>query len=362
MTALFPCLSTTDLGSRFLIEQKKSLPSIKLSCRAFYQVFSMTQAYSPLYFANAEHVAYPTPGKGYQPHTAWWLAHCSRLAYDSKLNIATYLRQVGFDRVYFFDTRGTQGFLTLHPGDGSPFAILAFRGTEKNYIDILTDIIIFRNKLPDVEDKRYGEGPLFAHAGFLQAFQNVWGSALPDAIRGQIAKSEWVGPRGVSNIIHDYICGQTLPLFVTGHSLGGAIATLSAYHAITYHPNTYLYTFGSPRVVNRLLSRKITHFLIHRSFRCVHGDDIVPRVPPLLNYTHIQELVYFDPVKGRVPAKGNMKNDFVVILLLHLDALLFFLTFRWRKPKTTKAHAIAAYIQAVESDFLKPRKPVAGES
>ena len=171
-------------------------------------------------------------------------------------------------------------------------------------------------------------------------------------------EAKWVGLHGVSNIIHDQVRDQRIPLFVTGHSLGGAIATLTAYHAVSHHPEIYLYTFGSPRVVNKLLSRKITDTLKGRSFRCVHGDDIVPRVPPLLNYTHVHELVYFDPAKGRVSAKRHMKNDLLVILLLHLDALLFFLTFRWRKPQTTLAHAIANYIQAVERDDLKPRSPV----
>ena len=316
----------------------------------------MTHRFSPAYFAGAEKIALPTGDPGYQPHTAWWLAQCSRLAYDSKPNIAIHLQRVGFDQVFFFDYRGTQGFLALHPGDVRPFAVIAFRGTEKNYIDILTDIIILRSKLPDVEDKAYGDGPLFAHAGFLQAFQNVWGSALPDTIRDRMTACEWVGPRGISNIIHDHVKTDWSPLYVTGHSLGGAIATLTAYHATTYHDATYLYTFGSPRVVNRLLSRKITDTLEGRSFRCVHGNDIVPRIPPLLNYTHVQELVYFDPAKGRVPAQDNMKNDVLVILLLHLDAALFFLTLRLRKPKTTLDHAIANYIQAVERDPLKPRQ------
>lgn len=312
----------------------------------------------PRYFANAENIALPTGSDRYEPHTAWWLAQCSRLAYDSKLNIITNLKQVGFDKVFYFDTRGTQGFLAMHPGEteDQAFAILSFRGTEKNYIDILTDIIILRTKLPDVEDKEYGEGPLFAHAGFLQAFQTVWGSALSDDIKSQMSETEWVGPRGISNVLREKIMNPKMPLFVTGHSLGGAIATLSAYHALAHHPTVYLYTFGSPRVVNGLLGKKIGAYLGTRSYRCVHGDDIVPRVPPLFNYTHVHQLVYFDPIRGRMVGKTAMRNDVLVILLLHLDALLFFLTLKFRKPKTTLAHAIASYIRAVEREPLKPRK------
>lgn len=315
----------------------------------------MKTQYSPRYFANCKQIALPTGDAGYEAHTAWWLAQCSRLAYDSKLNIAKYLHRAGFEQVFFFDMSGTQGFLTLHPGDGQRFAILSFRGTEKNYIDILTDIIILRHQLPDLEDKEYGEGPLFAHAGFLQAFQAVWGSALPDTIRNLMQESESVGLRGVSDIIHDKIRDQQIPLFVTGHSLGGAIATLTAYHAVNYHPEIYLYTFGSPRVVNGLLGNKISSVLKGRSYRCVYGDDIVPRVPPLMSYTHVHELIYFDPRKGRVPAKGHMRHDFWVIALLHLDILLLLLSLNCRKPKTTAAHAIARYIQAIERDPLRPR-------
>jgi hypothetical protein len=315
----------------------------------------MTAHPLPQYFANCENIAFPNNSDDYEPHIAWWLAQCSRIAYDSKFNIATNLKYAGFDRVYFFDMRGTQGFLTLHPGEGKRFAILSFRGTEKDYIDILTDIIILKTKLPDLEGKEYGEGNLFAHAGFLQAFQAVWGSALPHTIRSLMAEAEWVGANGISNVIQTKINDQQIPLFVTGHSLGGAIATLAAYHAITYHPNVYLYTFGSPRVVNSLLGKKISRLLQGRSYRCVHGVDIVPRIPPLFNYTHIYRLVYFDPQRGRVRAQGNMLNDIGVILLLHLDVLLLLLTFKIRKPQTTIAHAIAGYIQAIEKEPLKPR-------
>jgi hypothetical protein len=315
----------------------------------------MKKTSHPQYFAQCDTIAFPMGGAEYEAHTAWWLAQCSRLAYDSKINIARNLKFAGFDRVYYFDMRGTQGYLAVHPGDARPFAVLAFRGTEKDYIDILTDIIILRSPLPDTQDKEYTEGNLFAHAGFLQAFQSVWGSALPDSVCQHMTEAEWVGARGVSDIVHDKLADQKIPLFITGHSLGGAIATLAAYHAITHHPDLYLYTFGSPRVANDHLSHRISNTLASRSFRCVHSHDIVPRVPPFFNYTHVKQLVYFDRKRGRVPVQGNMLNDFWVILLLHWDALLFPLSLRQRKPQTTQDHAIAAYINAIEREPMKPR-------
>ncbi len=303
----------------------------------------------PSFFPGYEAISFPTEAVGYDPSTAWWMAQCSWLTYDCKPFIARTLNRVGFSEIYFFDFRSTQGYLAIHPGNGRKFAVLAFRGTEKDYLDILTDIIIFKTKLPDLEDKAYGEGPLFAHGGFFQAFRSVWGTALPDSIKPEFG-AQWIGTEGVSNIIARQLKSETTPLFVTGHSLGGALATLAAYHTCSFHSNTFLYTFGSPRVVNTELAANIDSTLKGRAFRCVNGIDIVPRVPPLFNYHHIDELVYFDPKRGRVNA-AKEPNDFYVLLLLHLDALLFFLTFKRRKPKTTLAHTITGYIEGIRSEL-----------
>lgn len=41
------------------------------------------------------------------------------------------------------------------------------------------------------------------------------------------------------------------PIYCVGHSLGAALATLTALDlARLYHPQIYLYTYGSPRVGN----------------------------------------------------------------------------------------------------------------
>ena len=69
--------------------------------------------------------------------------------------------------------------------------------------------------------------------------------------------------------------GEPLPLFITGHSLGGALALL-ATKLVAPNVNGACYTFGAPRIGNYEYFR----FLKTPVYRIVNSSDIVPRVPP----------------------------------------------------------------------------------
>ena len=69
--------------------------------------------------------------------------------------------------------------------------------------------------------------------------------------------------------------GQRLPLYITGHSLGGALA-LIATKLVAPDVNGACYTFGAPRVGNYEYFRKIKTPV----YRVVNSADVVPRVPP----------------------------------------------------------------------------------
>jgi hypothetical protein len=73
--------------------------------------------------------------------------------------------------------------------------------------------------------------------------------------------------------------------YITGHSLGGAFATLASLHlsveGIFPKERLYLYTFGSPRVGNRIFARAVTAN-VKNAYRIVHDRDLVPHVPPCL--------------------------------------------------------------------------------
>jgi hypothetical protein len=85
-------------------------------------------------------------------------------------------------------------------------------------------------------------------------------------------------------LVNDY---PDYPVYVTGHSLGGAIASLMSYYMaaswakanVTVPFTPIIYTFGQPRTGNYRYAEEITS-LSAAIFRIVHYRDIVPHLPP----------------------------------------------------------------------------------
>ncbi|KAI9819807.1 MAG: hypothetical protein M1832_003882 [Thelocarpon impressellum] len=74
----------------------------------------------------------------------------------------------------------------------------------------------------------------------------------------------------------------------TGHSLGGAVATIAAADIRRAGTQVALYTYGSPRIGNAKLAEFITAQAPGANFRVTHRDDPVPRLPPILfQYQHV---------------------------------------------------------------------------
>lgn len=131
--------------------------------------------------------------------------------------------------------------------------VVVFRGT-LGLLDLLTDAAFLAWPL---RFKLKGA----AHHGFRDALETVW-----EKIRAQLLKLE----------------GK---VFLTGHSLGGALATLAACRMLNDDELkgrvAALYTFGSPRVGTEGFEQnfeKDGKTLFHA--RVVNGDDLVAQVPP----------------------------------------------------------------------------------
>ena len=76
-------------------------------------------------------------------------------------------------------------------------------------------------------------------------------------------------------------CTYYIKFRITGHSLGGALATHAAAHLLSQGINVdMLYTFGSPRVGDNKFSTWFDALLKNTKVRVTHGRDPVPHLPP----------------------------------------------------------------------------------
>jgi len=195
--------------------------------------------------------------------------------------------------------------------------IVSFRGTCE-LIDIMTDATILQEPwIEGEEEKKTGKNESDipkVHAGFRKSLSSI-SRRLKELLLAAVAPGDdW----------SDY------DLLVTGHSLGGALATLFVADVAEYGldagrslpqvepsepwwksiTNTFLgqtsdeskqsggespprpksirlYSFGSPRVGNRAMAQKFDGMIrdgrITEAYRIVNGDDIVARNPRTMN-------------------------------------------------------------------------------
>jgi hypothetical protein len=85
------------------------------------------------------------------------------------------------------------------------------------------------------------------------------------------------------------------PVFITGHSLGGALAIIAAerIRRELKIEASAVYTFGAPRVGSPAFARSYNASgLGERTYRLIHGLDIVPTLPPSrLGFRHAGRMI-----------------------------------------------------------------------
>jgi hypothetical protein len=93
---------------------------------------------------------------------------------------------------------------------------------------------------------------------------------------------------------------------LTGHSLGGAVASIIAAMLQTHLPLLELITFGSPRPGGKRFAERLT--VPHQ--RYTHADDIVPHLPsPLLGFRHTNPATQLEPFKVQHLLRGVKDHD-----------------------------------------------------
>ena len=180
--------------------------------------------------------------------------------------------------------------------------IIAFRGTQTQ-AEWLQNLRAAQQEYRDPStNKTYG----FVHRGFMDIVRQKIGDSLLETVQQ---------------------LDPTIPCYITGHSLGSAIATLAAFEIALNLPQIreqiQLYTYAGPRVGNSDFAVAHTA-LIPNSYRIVNQGDIVPLIPPV-----------------------TIKNQNVNAEYAHLGQKWTFLT---QYGDVLLNHIVDTYSQAIETE------------
>lgn len=176
--------------------------------------------------------------------------------------------------------------------------IIVFRGSS-SISDWKTDLNIKLKNTQIFGDKK----GIKVHSGFLNQYSNL---------RDKIHQA----------VIQNY----QLPIYVTGHSLGGALAQICAVDLrLNFNRTLIVVTIGSPRVGNSKFVKKYNELIdSSSSYRIKNYGDPITILPMNCNYHHVHKstcikdsIIYNEKIK-----KGFMKRLCSCIATVQLDDVI----------------------------------------
>jgi Lipase (class 3) len=251
----------------------------------------------------------------------WVLANMAHAAYHPETVISGLMTRFGAAPPRVFNARGAQAFLAVWPDK----AVLAFRGSEPvdggsdgasgplgrlegvldaiprvrpaaaagrlpyaiQFLEPVLRLLLSNDVAADLTFHKVEQSAsprISVHQGFLRELDKLWVDGL---VLGELARLP-----------------GTLPVWVTGHSLGGAVAALAGTRWVFEE----VMTFGEPRVGVGIEAS----FRARRHTRYVNGDDPVPTLPPSespFDYQHHGEAVRIGDPDGR----ADFRYDHAII-------------------------------------------------
>lgn len=291
----------------------------------------------------------------------------SKLSYENENVIKKVVEQVWkMNFVEYFDcwneyleSKATQAFIFTDKKQEANVVVVAFRGTQPfNMQDWCTDFDFSYYVLPEIGR---------VHVGFLEALglgNRLRKETLKQAKLNTIMKATGQTPMATPTsglpervindndkvLAYDAICAKLrvvlrqnlgAKLYITGHSLGGALASLFT-GLLLFEGNEAcfslggVFTFGQPRVGDAkfasYMEKKLCGPNGRKYFRVVYRTDIVTRVPfddHLFQFKHISPCHYYSSCCSESKALlEEPHKDLLVLVLLpnpHLSAIREFL-------------------------------------
>ena len=244
---------------------------------------------------HSAHPFDPSPGL-FSGTNGWWLAEAALLAYWAPHPTAgdPSGAQQRFARAgltnYRFITRPPGAICWTNPqchvAGNDTFVMVSFRGTQADRTPRRGQ----RHNVPPNAVRRHRAAR--CARGFLSAL---------DAIQSDLMTA-------IEDLCGGDSEGNRPTLWLTGHSLGAALAVLAAARlARSNKPVEGIYTIGCPRVGDSAFKAAFDHAYEGRCWRYVNNHDIVTQVPPagaLLGYEHVGQEIYFDGHGQRAASAG----------------------------------------------------------
>lgn len=221
---------------------------------------------------------------GADPRNAAFLAAACQFAYfPADQGAAAFRDELGLEAT-LFSVDNTQAYLAQN----ADHVVVAFRGSEEpTSLDGLKDwlvtnalnLLIQPQGALATEFAAAGVGARF-HQGFVTAISDIWPQLFP-AVDAELKRAD-------------------RPFWVTGHSLGGALALLGAWLFKRKFLNVHqVVTFGAPMVGNKDVSEAIGREFGGKVFRYVNAPDPVPLLPMMSlvsnEYLHCDTAVALGP-------------------------------------------------------------------
>lgn len=225
----------------------------------------------PDFFEPDDLTNIPTFRAAYSDRTALLMAKLSYRAYErfdvddaswTKFNDELCCQGFAKGKGLIDSEVGTAGFVF----EGDDLIVVVFRGTEDD-LDWTTNVNLQFVTL---------QGGTRVHTGFFQAYWPIR-EVMFDFITAAIKK-------------------KLRPVYLAGHSLGGALALMATAELANHEEATVrdsiaaCYTFGCPRVGDASFDQYVKAPL----YRITNGVDLVPAIPPpFLGYRHVGDTRYF---------------------------------------------------------------------
>lgn len=200
-------------------------------------------------------------------------AELAMVAYNDESEARLAASAMGFPDVLLLDNDGSQAYRFRNRYD----CVIACRGTEPDdWNDIQADV-----NATTVVAETVGR----VHRGFKREVDDLW------------------------PMVEEVLNRNRLPLWICGHSLGGAMAVICGARAcgggLRREPEA-VFTFGAPRVGDRLY---VTHADVP-CYRFVNNNDVVTRLPPMwMGYHHEGDEYYFNS-HDRLVRLGPLRRRF----------------------------------------------------